>query len=215
MAIGVTTCTWMSTGTCSSTRSFMPYKLMDRERPWDRNRTNRIYRRVAGATPREEATISVERIASLMRKHESTNRFTLIGRKLPGGTIWEVWKARAFDGHSIQELRAMSLPVPIIPAHANIIPCIAHGTRAGVLSSTLSIGLRTMGRQCVMFSAFPHWGARIGHGQRSGQGQWSAVVFLSKTRALHRNKNDHSRPLPIGIAGSSGTMSAHADILPQ
>ena len=72
-----------------------------------------------------------------------------------------------------------------------------------------------MGRQCVMFSAFPRWAPRIGHGQRSGQGQQPAIVFLSKTRVLRGNSNYHLQPLPIVVAGSSGTMSAHADIRPQ
>ena len=39
--------------------------------------------------------------------------------------------------------------------------------------------------------------------------------FLSKTRVLHGSVDNHLRPLPIGVAGSSGTMSVHADILPQ
>ena len=56
-----------------------------------RSRRDRIRRRVVGVTPRDEATISAEQNISLMRNHESKNRFTLIGRKLPGGAIWQVW----------------------------------------------------------------------------------------------------------------------------
>ena len=47
---------------------FHAAQLMDRGRSWGRSRTNRIRRRAVGATPREEATISVEQIISLMRK---------------------------------------------------------------------------------------------------------------------------------------------------
>ena len=66
-----------------------------------------------------------------------------------------------------------------------------------------------------MFSAFPHWDLRIGHGQRSGAGQWSAVVFLSMNRVLRGSEARHLHPLPITIGGSSGTMSINADVLPQ
>ena len=65
-----------------------------------------------------------------------------------------------------------------------------------------------------MLSAFPHWDARIGHGQRFGRDQWSAIVFLSKARALREDEQYHLQPLPVVVAGSSGTMSVHADILP-
>ena len=120
---------------------------------------------------------------------------------------------RAFDGHSIQELKNMAVSIPITVAHLDLIPCIAHGTRTEVINSILSVGLRKMGRQRVMFSALPHWGMQIGHGRRSGQGQWSTMVFR-KTRVLRGNAQHHLQPLPIVVVGSSGTVSVHADILP-
>ena len=72
-----------------------------------------------------------------------------------------------------------------------------------------------MGRQRVMLSAFPHWDPRKGHGQRSGAGQWSAVVFLAETDVVHGNEKYHSKPPPTQIAGASGATSVHSGILPQ
>jgi RNA:NAD 2'-phosphotransferase (TPT1/KptA family) len=148
-----------------------------------------------GVTPRDDVTVPLADIIAAMRKHDTKNRVVFIGRKYPSDVFWEVWKARAIDGHTILNLKNMTLSIKLTASHYDITPCIAHGTQIGVIHSILPCGLRRMGRQCVMFSAFPHWDRRIGHGQRSGTGQWTAVVFLSKGRALRGSEARHLRPL--------------------
>ena len=111
-------------------------------------------------------------------------------------------------------LKSISLSISIISANFNFSPYIAHGRRLEVLNSILSVGLRITDRQCVMFSALPHWDARIGYGQRSVHGQWSAINFFSKTRVVHGGEDNNLRPLFIGVGDLSGTISVYADILP-
>ena len=146
-------------------------QMMMKDRPWARHMENkRIPRRMVGVTPRGAATVPLENIIAAMRKHDSKNRVIFIGRKFPAYVFWEVWKVRAIDGHTILNLKNMSLSIKLTASHYDLTPCIAHGTQIGVIHSILSCGLRRMGRQCVVLSAFPHWDRRIGHGQRSGHG---------------------------------------------
>ena len=72
-----------------------------------------------------------------------------------------------------------------------------------------------MNRQTVMLSAFPHWDPRIGHGQRSAQDQWSAVVFLNKKTVLVGDQDEHLKARPIYVAGGSGTMIVAGHGLPH
>jgi len=195
---------------------FHAVQMMAKERPWARHiHSQRIPRRMVGVTPRDYATMPLEDIIAAMRRHGDQNRVIFVGRKFPNDTFWEIWKIRAIDGHTIQNLKNTALSIKLTASHYDLTPCIAHGTQIEVIHSSLSCGLRRMGRQCVMLSAFPHWDRRIGHGQRSGAGQWTAVVFLSKDRVLRGSEARNLRPLPIAIGGASGTMSVNADILPQ
>jgi hypothetical protein len=71
-----------------------------------------------------------------------------------------------------------------------------------------------MGRQFVMLSGFPPWDARIGHGQRSGAFDWSAVVLLKKACALAGDRARALPPLPVFVAGKTGAMSVPGHIVP-
>ena len=72
-----------------------------------------------------------------------------------------------------------------------------------------------MGRQAVMFSVFPHWDPRIGHGQRSGLDQWSAVIFLNKKSVLSGDEDRQLKPLPVFVSGTAGSLGIYGDVLPQ
>ena len=128
--------------------------------------------------------MTLELIVSLMWKHRATKRYSFIGRKRPVDACREVWKMRAIEGHSILDLMKLVLDLPVLPDHAKSMPCIAHGTRLEAVHSIVFGHLSTMGRQSVMFSVFPRWDVRIGHGQRSGIDQWDAVIFWNKKSVL-------------------------------
>ena len=195
---------------------FHAVQMMARGRPCARRVHNqRILRRRVGVTPRGAVTVPLENIIAAMRKRNDKSRVILIGRKFPDGICWEVWKVRVVDGHTTQNLKNTALSIKLTASHYDLTPRIAHGTQVEVIYSILSCGLRRMGRQCVTLSALPRWDRRIGYGQRSGVGQWTAIVFLSKDRVLRGSEARHLRLLPITTGGASGTMSVNADILPQ
>ena len=53
-------------------------------------------RRSSGGDPSTvQATVTPELVVSLMRKHNTKNQFSFIGRKRPSDKYWEVWKVRA------------------------------------------------------------------------------------------------------------------------
>ena len=63
-----------------------------------------------------------------------------------------------------------------------------------------------------MFSGFPHWGSRIGRGQRPNYGETTAVVLINTDLAVNGDSSKHVPPLRPYVAGSSGTINVNSHI---
>ena len=71
-----------------------------------------------------------------MRMRGDKSRVIFVGRKFPNDAFWEVWKVRAIDGHTIQNLKNTALSIKLTTSHYDLTPCIAHGTQIEVIHST-------------------------------------------------------------------------------
>ena len=144
-------------------------------------------------------------------------RYFLIGKRDSKVTDSPLrpWMVRAIEGHTIRGLLTNVTNNMLTERTLDMIPAICHGTRLSSIQSILKEGLSPMGRTAVLFSIFPHWDERVGTGQRSGTDQWDTVVFLNKDLAIKGSRDVGLEPLPISIAGASGSLNVTSRVLPS
>ena len=99
------------------------------------------------------------------------------------------------EGHTIEGVDVQESAYHLLPKQLPLLPAMCHGTSHQATPSIQYSGMSPAGRQSVMFSIFPHWDARIGTGQRSNQGESTAIVRVSTDLALVGDGANNLPPL--------------------